>query len=285
MESISETESLYSQIIFRCSKCSLIPFIEIDNSSFDDLTLCSFDDSNKEPKVILKCENNHENKILISKLNEECHKINLNGVICDICKQGNEGIYYCIKCFNFYCNEHKNTHLINEGHYLISKNKLDFHCAQHNRNYSSFCHNDNKNICDFCEDNNHNIEKYKKIEDNYLNDFKNKIKNSEDNLKRIAKEINDVIEGVKKFEEDIIKHFKRYKEINEIEIKFLKDLLNIYESNMEEGKINYQIIQNIKNIQFNDIKIGFDEYKIRLLKDSFIRALNKKDNYIIKESK
>ena len=67
MESISQTQSSYSQIIFRCSKCSLIPFIEIDNSSYDDLTLCSFDDSNKEPKVILKCENNHENKISISK--------------------------------------------------------------------------------------------------------------------------------------------------------------------------------------------------------------------------
>ena len=277
MESISETQSLYSQIIFRCSKCSLIPFIEIDNSSYD-LRLYSFDDLNKEPKVILKCENNHENKILISKLNEECHKINLNGVICDICKKGNERIYYCITCFNFYCKEHKNTHSINEGHYLISKNKLDFNCAQHNRSYSSFCHNDNKNICDFCEHKNHNIEKYEIIEDNYLNDFKNKIKNSEDNLKRITEEI-------KKFEEDIIKHFKRLQEINEIEIKFLKDLLNIYESNMKEGKINYQIIQNIKNIQFNDITIGFDKYKIRFLKDSFIRALNKKDNYIIKESK
>ena len=284
MESISQTESLYSQIIFRCSKCSLIPFIEIDNSSYD-LTLDSLYDSNKEPKVILKCENNHENKILISKLNEECQRINLNGVSCVMCEIGNEGIYYCIKCFNFYCNEHKNTHSINEGHYLISKNKLDFNCAQHNRNYSSFCHNDNKNICDFCEHNNHNIEKYEKIGDNYLNDFKNKIKNSEDNLKRITEEINKVIEEIKKFEEDIIKHFKRYKEINEIEIKFLKDLLNIYESNMKEGKINYQIIQNIKNIQFNNIKIGFDEYKIVLLKYSFIRALNKKDNYIIKESK
>ena len=132
MESISQTQSLYSQIIFRCSKCSLIPFIEIDNSSYDHLTLPKFNsnndslyDFNKEPKVILKCENNHENKILISKLNEECHKINLNGVICDICKKGNERIYYCIKCFNFYCNEHKNTHSIIEEHYLISKNKLD----------------------------------------------------------------------------------------------------------------------------------------------------------------
>ena len=81
MESISQTKSLNSQIIFRCSKCSLIPFIEIDNSSYDDLTLGSFNYLNKEPEVILKCENNHENKILISKLNEECHKINLNGVI------------------------------------------------------------------------------------------------------------------------------------------------------------------------------------------------------------
>ena len=34
METISETQSLYSQIIFRCSTCCLIPFIEIDNSSY-----------------------------------------------------------------------------------------------------------------------------------------------------------------------------------------------------------------------------------------------------------
>ena len=101
----------------------------------------------------------------------------------------------------------------------------------------------------------------------------------------MTEEINKVIKEIKKFEEDIIKHFKRYKEINEIEIKFLKDLLNIYESNLREGKINYQIIQNIKNIQFNDIKIGFNGFKILFLKDSFIRALNKKNNYIIKESK
>ena len=70
MESISQTESLYSQIIFRCSKCSLIPFIEIDNSSYDHLTHDSLYDLNKEPKVILKCENNHENKILNGKLSK-----------------------------------------------------------------------------------------------------------------------------------------------------------------------------------------------------------------------
>ncbi len=63
MESVTQTQFFYSQIIFRFSKCSLIPFIEIDNSSYNDLKLYSFDDLNKEPKVILKCENNHENKI------------------------------------------------------------------------------------------------------------------------------------------------------------------------------------------------------------------------------
>ena len=66
MENISETQSLNSQITFRCSRCSLIPFIEIDNSSYDYLTYNSLYDLNKEPKVILKCENNHKNKILIS---------------------------------------------------------------------------------------------------------------------------------------------------------------------------------------------------------------------------
>ncbi len=95
-----------------------------------------------------------------------------------MCEIENEGIYYCIKCFNFYCNEHKNTHSINEGHYLISKNILGFNCAQHNnRNYISFCHNDKKNICDFCERDKHNkhkIKKYEIIEDNYLNDNKKK---------------------------------------------------------------------------------------------------------------
>ena len=47
MESISQTESLHSQIIFRCSKCSLIPFIQIDNSSYDHLRLYSFNNLNQ----------------------------------------------------------------------------------------------------------------------------------------------------------------------------------------------------------------------------------------------
>ena len=78
--------------------------------------------------------------------------------------------------------------------------------------------------------------------------------------------MNSFISDLEKIIKEIKTEFNVYKENNELEIQLSKDLINIYELKKKEYNLNYQIIQNVKNISFNN-NINF-EYNMNEIKNN-----------------
>ena len=84
---------------------------------------------------------------------------------------------------------------------------------------------------------------------NYSEESKNKL---EEEIKNIEIKINnlDIIK------DKIINEINKLKELSELEIKFIKILLYTYQYEEKQKNINYNIIQNLKNLKkyLNQIK-------------------------------
>ena len=124
---------------------------------------------------------------------------------------------------------------------------IDSYCNTHNEINKSYCFNCHKNICEICEDNhiNHNLlnlEDYF-LEDSELLDKKNELNKSKEELMKINDYFSALIEAIKcKFE----RLFNIKKKELEIKEKIIQDYETI--------KYNYQCINNIRNIKFDNNK-------------------------------
>jgi len=185
---------------------------------------------------LFDCINKHKiNNLLLNEF-EKTQNIDLSKIICNICKKAkDEMIYYdtfyrCLTCRINLCSSCKSNHISN--HMIIYYNKKDYICVEHNENYKYYCPQCKLNICPKCESEhkNHNIIVFNPHERHQLLDEINKFKNDIDNL---DKSINEVIEKFFDFKYKI----KLYNEI----------IINII-NNYEDQNLNYQIIQNIKEI-------------------------------------
>ena len=117
----SNNESLFIENIFseenviRCPICYLIPFISIENS-------------NEQIILNLKCLNNYDINKPIKELYYESKKYQINSIKCKNCEEKDK-LYYCIKCYGFYCE--KELHSLNEGlNILIPIKKIDSQCSE-----------------------------------------------------------------------------------------------------------------------------------------------------------
>ena len=258
---IFENKKISEKDILRCPKCYLIPFISIDHSS-------------KQPILQFKCLNNHEINKPLKELYSESKKYQINSIKCKNCEEENiSKLFYCIKCYGFYCE--KEIHSLKEGHdILIPVSKIDSSCFEknhQNNNIIAYCKTHNKNICHFCkneEHKNHETEELEYLEENEIEIIKNNIKNIEDNYNLFSNKVNSFISNLKQLIEEITIEFNLFKENNELEIKLSKDLINIYELKKKEFNLNYQIIQNVKNITFNNnIKFDYNLNSINEIKN------------------
>ena len=131
---------------------------------------------------------------------------------------------------------------------------IDSYCNIHNEIYKSYCFNCHKNICENCEDIhiNHNLID---LEDNFVDDEellekKNELNKSKEELMKINDYFSALIEAIKcKFE----RLFNIKKKELEIKEKIIQDYETI--------KYNYQCINNIRNIKFNNNKSYIDKSK------------------------
>ena len=269
---IFENKKISETDILRCPKCYLIPFISIDHSS-------------KQPILQFKCLNNHEINKPLKELYFESKKYQINSIKCQNCEEENiSKLFYCIKCYGFYCE--KEIHSLKEGHdILIPVSKIDSSCFEknhQNNNIIAYCKTHNKNICYFCkieEHKNHEIEELKYLKENEMDIIKNNIKNIEENYNLFSKEVNSFISYLKQLIEEITIEFNLFKENNELEIKLSKDLINIYELKKKEFNLNYQIIQNVKNISFNG-NINF-EYNLNNVNEIINNLFSQFNSYLI----
>ena len=279
--SISQSSILNQNIIsehniLRCPQCHLIPFIFIHQFK-------------TEPYLIFECLNNHKIKKPLKELYNESKNFQLDSIKCKNCEEINiSKIFYCIKCYGFYCE--KELHSLKEGHdILIPINNIDTCCFEKNHNKNNimyYCKDDNKNICFFCVNNEHKkhkIEEFEFIENEKIREIKNNINKAKENLYLFLNKINSFIVKLEEFIKEIRNKYNKYKENNEIEIKLVEDLIHIYDIKKGNCEINYQIIHNINEINFNnDINININLNKIDEIRNEL---LNKFETNMIKLSK
>lgn len=257
-------ENNENENIIRCPQCYLIPFISINHS-------------NEETYLKLKCLNNHEIKKPIKELYNEIKKNQLNLLKCEKCKEIDiSKLLYCIKCYKILCKKENHEHILDE----IPIEKIDSYCFEgdHIENkVTSFCHTHNKNICMYCKNDQHKndiIEDLKYFDIN-IDDIRNNIKKSKENLNLLLNVIDSFFFELEKTIILIKDECEKYKENMETVIKITEDLLKIYEIQNKKHNLNFQIIQNIKNLSFHSIDFKIDSNIIFQMKNDFLQEFKK----------
>ena len=221
----------------RCPKCYLIPSITI------------YEEQNKL-KLKFKCINNHEFNEDYDSLYKKS-KIDFDNLECELCnnKKLKNIFYLCVVCNHFYCKKCKNEHRKdNNNHLCININKYDSRCKIHNKDLIGYCSEHKMNYCDYCPKSKHEFDGHKLIYDEEMNDYleiinnyENKINNNNQELNLFVKKIEDLLKTIK----NLIKN----SHINQlIKINFQKELINTNKYMKYQKNLNYQIIQNVRNI-------------------------------------
>ena len=246
--------------IIRCSKCPYIPFIQVKQ---------------KENKIIVlsKCQNNHIIEKDINTFLNEIKNSKQNLKICDSCSEIQNGktnpINYCINCNLNLCDKCKLLH--NNNHNIILTKNLNSTCPKHGKKFLNYCKNCNLNICSNCIDQheNHKIENLKKnlIQDDEIERYRKLIKTSENHLNNVQKVYNNIINDLKRKIDILQKELKEYIMNNNLEIKFTKEILSIYQNEESVKNINYQIIMNVRN------NLRFSFVEIPKAENVFLRAI------------
>ena len=261
--------------ILRCPICKLIPSIK---SNF------------LENSIEFNCPNGHIEKGLFNNIYTKLKEKNdINKMKCNKCL--NEGNFYCIKCFKFFCEKDGKIKDSQEEHNLINKYDIDNYCLKDKDKIVMFCKTENKLLCGKCDHEKNNCKIIplkqmllkKELLENYneklLNMENNKENDNDDEYKKILDEI----------EELLITYLNKIKAIKNIFIDnnknffhFYHDLLNCYNYKINKKCYNFNIINNL-NSNFNNInnKNNFS-YIFEDLNNKLFEIENKYDNIIYK---
>ena len=265
---VDNSSSFKIDNIKRCLECNKIPLIEIIEKQ-------------NEYFIHYYCENNHEGEISLNDFLKS-EKNSLNKIPCGNCQKNQDNNYFkfffCISCKKVLCTNCFIKHSENDQIILLSK--YDSTCLLHNISYSHYCKNCKKNICMLClnEHNNHNyfLLANEILSDNYLKEIKNKINNL-DNINKIK---NEIIESRKQTINTIEEIYSEYKNSINLEISLINNLIDTYYFEKKCNNYNYEIIQNIKNIE----KIKFSSPDFSSCKNIFEKGKIFISFYTIKEN-
>ena len=240
--------------ISRCLSCNLIPLIKITYEKNNPIILYECPNKHKGNKNIndfMKLSQNH------SIFHEKCGECNKNQ------ENKDNSFFYCSKCNKFICEKCFNKHRDN-NHMLIDGDRFDSICIKHSNTFSSYCITCKRNLCIYCTNEHEN---HKKV------DLSNIIfsKDEKNELIYKIKEFKESIDKIDKIKNDIIKELEKYKENNLILIKFIEELLGTYEYEDKKHNMNYNVIQNLKNIQNN-----YSNNKFHILE----KIIEKSNNFI-----
>ena len=191
-----------------------------------------------------KCKNDHISKDIYLHKFEETQTINLNEIICDICKNNNRGnthenkFYICNNCNKNLCILCKQNH--DKNHKILNYDNKNYICKKHNNTFSKYCRSCDENICIFCKDDhiNHNILELTELllkKDDF----------------EVLKELKESIDKYK-YKVKIIKEtFDKMIDILDKYYKITNDIFNDYNLN----KLNYYKLLSINNFKNNNEKI------------------------------
>ena len=195
-----------------------------------------------------ECKNKHTIKNMLLNEFDKSQNIDESKIICDLCKQKNKEnlynkeFYICCFCKLNLCPFCKYKH--NIVHNIINYEQKKYICYLHNEKYNSYCLDCKDNICIYCDNYHyhHNIISYRDLMPNKrsllleINKLKNKLNILYNNVYNIIFKLNKFLENIRLY----------YKIFNDI-IK-----------NFDTNKINYQILKNINDLNFNNIYVDID---------------------------
>jgi hypothetical protein len=227
------------------------------------------------------CSNNHKGNISL----KDYLNSNFKNSILKECKTCHFPLdkkkFFCLKCNEFICQECKKYHSI-KNHIQIKKNDFDSICLEHNLIYNKYCLNCKNNLCEKCYEN-HSKHNTINLSDYNINEkeFQNIIVKLAD-LKYSLVEIEDM-------KKEIIKVLENMKNITLLEIQFFNEMLFIYENEKKKNNLNYEIIHNFKEIQFelnknvlfnnNELLIKMKEFYNCCMENYYNDFLNKNQSY------
>ena len=173
----------------------------------------------------------------------ETQKVDISKIICDKCKVQNKGdstdhiFYKCLTCKKNLCILCKVTHP--SDHNVMRDDLINNICPEHNEQLIKFCVDCNLNTCFSCD------EKHRQHETINLVDLKPNMDEIKNKILQLKKEI----ETFKKEIEKAIMKLNKLNESLDIFYEINNDILNKYEMKNR----NYQILENIKLIENNEI--------------------------------
>ena len=198
---------------------------------------------NKYKINLLKCSNGHNIENILLDEFEETQNINLEEIICNICKNYNKSIsfnnifYKCLTCNNNICPLCKPNH--DKNHIIINYDEKYYVCNEHNDKYMLYCEDCNKNLCTLCDGH----KNHKRI---FFVDVLPKKEEIKEKLKYLKSTIDE-------FNSEIKVLISRLNEVtNKINIyyKIYEDMINNYDNKNR----NYEIIYSINKFNDNNIE-------------------------------
>ena len=217
---------------------------------------------NNNTYIQYKCRDNHFGEIPISKFLKENDGTSIYSLICQYCKKENKNMNYCYECSSFCYQKNCRLKHSSKKHKkkTINIEVFDSKCPKHLVTYELYCEKCRKNICEKCSYSSHIKHGLKLI--GTLKE--EKIKELENKIDEIEKIRNDIIMKIQNWILDLQNKLNEYKNKTQLELNFVKDILYSYklkESKLKENKIqiNFEVIENLKNIKFK--KINLDNLK------------------------
>jgi len=220
-------------------------------------------------KITIYCfKNGHKTENL--QINEfgKTQYIDQSKIKCDICgdvkSESNETKFFtCYECKHNLCSNCRYKH--DESHNnIINFEEKQFYCEFHSNKLKYFCNECKKDLCDLCkgEHENHDIIGYDNIILNIDNIRNNELKDTKEKIYHMKTVINRMINHLNKLNKNLDTYFEIY---------------NNLISNFNKDKINYSLIQNIKNIKtYNNNFIGniTEIINDNNLKSQFVSIIN-----------
>ena len=223
------------------------------------------------------CVNGHEISDIKILDFPNTQKVELSQIICDKCKIKNKGncpsneFFRCLACNQNLCLICRSNH--NLSHNIIEYDQKDYICQKHFDSFIKYCKQCKKDICFGCQEHNEHQSVYL---GELLPNMEEK-KKILDDMKAIIDSINKEIKGVIEQLNGFCKIINTYYDIN-------NDIYNNY----SVKRRNYQIIENLKEINdnnkiFQKLKNINNNIKDKLLDIlDFYNNMNKDDIKIIK---
>ena len=223
-------------ILIHCPECPVPSFFEIKNKG-------------EHESLEYNCRFGHKGEKSILDFGENELK-NYSKIPCKFCKKTKYEMNYCFECKENICDENNclSKHSNLRHNKIINLNNINNLCLKHLKPYEYYCQTCKILLCSNCPNFHikHNLISTFTIENEKIDDIETKFKEFlENTFNKI------IINELGKFVDNIKNTYNNLKERCLKELKFINSLLKT--SKLQNNKLNFEIIETIKNLKFNNL--------------------------------